>query len=409
MKKNLYINDINIGDFGIYISSDTYLDAPLIDYTEYQIPARNGNVIQYNKRLNNVIRKFDCYIPENQDVQQSLNKLKMLLYKNIGYMKLQSDYDIELYQYGYLAEGIENTPFMTKTTNFTLYFSCMPERYYVDPEETETIDFFGGSYRFYPASSKFVNSLFSKVSNFYNAYNTYVALENIILPVSNETINVSITNTSDEIKFGALCVMDNYATDRYTILKVLGISDDGDFNLSFDNSQFTRGHRLCIVYPLIYSSYDVTANITYGGSTHTDTFNFDESIIAKVTSDDSFVSGVTLKSVFDNMYPQSPNNDDAFWLVNEVIVRYDFESMYADGVCDTILNMCDGIVYTDVFNKRAYAIESGTSKKLSLDNYLYIEGNVAYQNETTVIESFLGRSSAFMLIRTNLIVNRWVL
>ena len=130
MKHSLYINDTNIGEYGIFISSDTYLDAPLIDYTAYQIPARDGDVILNNKRLNNVIRKFVCYIPDNTDVNVALNKLKKLLYSEFKYLKLVSDYNEDVYQYGYLAQEISVEPFNHgMTATFELYFSCLPYKY----------------------------------------------------------------------------------------------------------------------------------------------------------------------------------------------------------------------------------------------------------------------------------------
>lgn len=130
-RKQLYINGTPTGDFGIYISSDTYLSAPAIDYTAHQVPGRSGDLLQYNKRLNNIVRKFDCYIP--RDVVANFEDFKKLLYSNIGYVTLTSDYDPDTFQRGYLAEELEAVPFQTGenlTAQFTLYFSCQPQKYF---------------------------------------------------------------------------------------------------------------------------------------------------------------------------------------------------------------------------------------------------------------------------------------
>ena len=74
--KSLSINGTNLSTFGIYLSSDTYLNSPQIDYSEYQVPARNGNVILDNKRLGNVVRKFSCYIKD--DPESGIVSLKKL-------------------------------------------------------------------------------------------------------------------------------------------------------------------------------------------------------------------------------------------------------------------------------------------------------------------------------------------
>lgn len=133
MKKHLYLNDVDLGNYGIYISSDTYLNAPQISYQEYEIPGKTGNVIQYDKRFKNVVRKFDCYVHDTANVRQAILAVKRVLYNNsgIGYVKIVSDYDPGLYQYGYLAQEIQVTPFNDgQTATFELYFSCNPEKYF---------------------------------------------------------------------------------------------------------------------------------------------------------------------------------------------------------------------------------------------------------------------------------------
>ena len=126
---------------GIYVTSDTYLNAPLIDYTEYQIPSRDGSVIQYNKRFNNVVRKLDCYINDRTDVNAKLDILKKFLYTNTGYLKITTNYDDDGYfQYGYLAEELNVEPFnMGMTANFSLYFSCLPFKFTNGSDTTKSL------------------------------------------------------------------------------------------------------------------------------------------------------------------------------------------------------------------------------------------------------------------------------
>lgn len=130
--KTLKLNGTSLSTYGIYIASDTYLNAPGIDYTEYQIPAVDGNQIAYNRRLNNVVRKFDCFIKDNVD--SGITSLKKLIYSNPGYMRIESDYDSSVYQMGYLAQEIEFNPFRdgdVLEVKFSLYFSCKPQKYSV--------------------------------------------------------------------------------------------------------------------------------------------------------------------------------------------------------------------------------------------------------------------------------------
>jgi hypothetical protein len=128
MRKKLYLNNTDLSTYGIFINSDTYLNSPLIDYTEFQIPARDGSAILDNKRLNNVMRRFDCYVPDVNNIDTALKAVKKIIYANRGYIKIASDYDPLTYQYGYFAEELNVEPFRTKSATFSLFFSCLPRK-----------------------------------------------------------------------------------------------------------------------------------------------------------------------------------------------------------------------------------------------------------------------------------------
>lgn len=135
--KQFYINGTGTGEFGIYISSDTYLNAPKIDYTEYTVPGRSGSLIAGGDRLNNIIRKFSCHIQNS--TAANFDAFKKLIYTNTGYMEISSDYEPEVYQLGYLAEELTAVPFLSGDllkTDFEIYFSCKPQKFYKTNQTT---------------------------------------------------------------------------------------------------------------------------------------------------------------------------------------------------------------------------------------------------------------------------------
>ena len=163
-RKQLYINGTGSGTYGIYISSDTYLNAPAIDYTEYAIPARDGALVQYNKRLNNVVRRFSCFIPNNS--QANLDGFKKLLYQYTGYLQISSDYESDTYQLGYLAEGLTGEPFLHDTemqATFEIYFSCKPQKYFKTNTSKSEMLQQGDVATILPRSNTFIQKLFSKL------------------------------------------------------------------------------------------------------------------------------------------------------------------------------------------------------------------------------------------------------
>lgn len=165
MVKQLYINGVGTGQFDIYISSDTFLNSPEIAYEAYEVPALDGSLLKYDKRLNNVIRRFDCFCKSNVNV--NIAQLKKLLYSNRGYMRIESDYDPNYYQMGYLAEGIEFTPFDASgayEVQFSLYFSCKPTKLYktTTPFTTTAIKY-GQISAIYSRNDPYMQELFAQM------------------------------------------------------------------------------------------------------------------------------------------------------------------------------------------------------------------------------------------------------
>ncbi len=157
-------NGIRSDQFSIYVSSDTFLNSPAYAYEEYEVPSRNGALLKYDKHLQNVVRQFNCFCKDN--VMVNLDAFKQALYANNGYMRIESDYDPDTYQMGYLAEGIEFEPFDASgdfSTQFTVTFSCMPQKWYKRvTNETVTVSANAIS-MIYKRTDAFIQKMFSKL------------------------------------------------------------------------------------------------------------------------------------------------------------------------------------------------------------------------------------------------------
>lgn len=196
MLKTLSINDVDLSTFGIYLQSDTYLNAPSFDYVEYAVPARDGNLLSYNKRMNNVIRRFDCLIKDN--VQSGMDALKKLIYSNAGYVKLSTSYEPDFYQEGYLAQEIEATPFKKDdalSVQFSLYFSCKPQKFFTreargsfEPEFSEIPTEVQGIYT--PEQSKVVAAVLSRMEEYDIPDTKYYVVIRVISTRANQLTDV---------------------------------------------------------------------------------------------------------------------------------------------------------------------------------------------------------------------------
>lgn len=386
MKKNLYINDINLGDFGIYINSDTYLDAPLMDYNEYNIPARNGSVIVSNKRLNNVIRKFECHIPYPDKVVSGLESLKMLLYKNIGYMKIESDYDPDTFQYGYLAESIEVSPFnLGMNATFNLFFSCMPQRYL--KEDYVFTEVYGSPYLdtdFYLAyDGKFMQDALSYIKNVYIPSNSvYVGIWDEY-EIGSNGVQVKL-ETDTDISFGAVYLV-HFDGDMPVIDEFLGFSPIGntEYSQTIDIPAYSS---IMVLYS--YENKDVTGRLItkQSGSERTENIRFSNDLV-KIPNNivsTSFVNNILLKVIIGRGSGSTPISNEALkFIFDNAFVRFELEQMKEDGVVDYLTDNCNETVYVDLMNKSAYAYRG--DEVFDISNYLKFVGDVTFNEDFSYI------------------------
>ena len=367
MKKNLYINDINIGDYGIYISSDTYLNAPLIDYTEFQAPARDGNLILDNKRLNNVIRKFDCYIPDSYDLEAGLNSLKKLIYSLRGYLKIVSDYDPDVYQYGYFAEELNVEPFTTKSAQFSLYFSCLPQQWFISNDPiflNNGTPSYSTHYR--SSNDPTIQNILSKAKNNYNAPNGWI-FGSISSDVIESNTTVNIHNASDRNK--QYMVLAKYSNGEYDIVSEID-------NYNYDISYTTRTSLSCTIEylipntnisPLIRSTWE------NGSASLSETwFN-----LGTISNDNAFGCSPVLyyRKSLSTSYMDGEGVIDLFSL-NENIYSLDTIRLVNDytqaGILDNFSENDYISILSDFYNCNAYIVDANVfdpSIKYDISNY----------------------------------------
>ena len=409
MKKNLYLNDVNIGNYGIFINSDTYLNAPQIDYNDYKVPARNGSVIQYNKRFENVVRKFECYIPDTQNVQTALDQLKLLIYDNPGYLKIVSDYQPDFFMYGYLAQEIEVKPFNQElSATFELYFSCMPQKIRI-AEYDRFIPIFNTPITndftiLNVNNSEMLREILSYVPDYVETFDTYALCKLTQLGLSG---NVRFNS----IYKGRIFVICQYTDNEPTFVDFLVAGGGFDVISTFEvPSQYnTSSYYLCVLQTTDGNA-SVTSNIQYGS-------NYSQSIYAGVSygvyfdrndsiysSGDKYTGALgTIQLLFpdsdeygltdNNIQSNYYMNGDGVIAFNDAYIKIDWYQMWLDGILPVVRECIQRYTISgrtryfvalqvDLMTKRCFATDYNTGNTISLDKYCTIYGDFKFNAGT---------------------------
>lgn len=128
-------------DFGLYVTSDTWLNGAQIQYSSYQVPKRMGDLMAWDGRFANILRTITLYHPEGEKMREDVEDFKRHVYSlpegvETPYSKLETSYDLGFYALGTLV-SFDVEPFKGKegSATVTTVWNCTPY-YYQDGEKT---------------------------------------------------------------------------------------------------------------------------------------------------------------------------------------------------------------------------------------------------------------------------------
>ncbi len=126
--KTLSFAGKNLSEFGVWFDSVRKYKKPAKRFTGFDVPARNGTLYQSNKKFDNVIIEYNCYIKDN--FATNYNDLVNYLNSFDGYQILENSTDNTVYRMAVFHEEIApNMEQFLKSGQFTLFFDCMPQEF----------------------------------------------------------------------------------------------------------------------------------------------------------------------------------------------------------------------------------------------------------------------------------------
>lgn len=136
--RNYFIFDgVDSRDFGVYISGQGTFNSPARVYDSYPVPGRDGDIIGYEKRLENAELAYPAFI--YRDFNNNLARFRSFLLSRIGYKRLTDSYHPDEYRLAYHAGGVtvEATP-RNNAGSFDIVFTVNPRRFLTSGETVST-------------------------------------------------------------------------------------------------------------------------------------------------------------------------------------------------------------------------------------------------------------------------------
>lgn len=128
MRNYFIYNGRDSRDFGVYINGQGTFSAPQKAYQFYNIPGRNGALIGYDNRFENIEVSYDAFI--YKDFSKNIAEFRSFLLSVPGYARLEDSYHPDEFRMAAYVGAFEPevTP-KNDSGQFTITFTCKPQRY----------------------------------------------------------------------------------------------------------------------------------------------------------------------------------------------------------------------------------------------------------------------------------------
>lgn len=139
MRNYFVFNGRDSRDFGVYISGQGTFSAPQKAYQFYNIPGRNGALIGYDNRFENINVSYEAFI--YKDFDKNIAEFRSFLLSVPGYARLEDSYHPDEFRVAAYVGPFE--PVITAKNDagsFTITFNCKPQRYLKTGEQSFTFE-----------------------------------------------------------------------------------------------------------------------------------------------------------------------------------------------------------------------------------------------------------------------------
>lgn len=119
-------------DFGVIISKAPAFDHPTRKAQTFEVPGRNGVILQQENAWADVTRVYNVWLAVDhaQDLPEKANGFAAWLNSVKGYQKLEDSFEPEVFRLAYFVGGIDISNQLMQYGEAAVSFVCRPERFY---------------------------------------------------------------------------------------------------------------------------------------------------------------------------------------------------------------------------------------------------------------------------------------
>ena len=138
MPNSFTFGTITSSSLNVFISGSGVLTAPERAYEFISVPGRDGELLGYEKRLQNVDITYPCFF--HSSLVDKAKELKSKLLSVIGYANLSDTYDTTHFRKAVYVGGTQFKPTQNlEASTFDLVFRCKPQKWLNSGTEKTTL------------------------------------------------------------------------------------------------------------------------------------------------------------------------------------------------------------------------------------------------------------------------------
>lgn len=128
-------------DYGMVVSEPPAFERAARKQTVYKVPGKNGSVVIQQDAWDDVSRTYKVWLAQNSsmDIVTQVDAVEAWLNGFSGYQRLEDNFEPDVFRLAYYSGGDSFSNELMLAGEATLRFTCKPQRFYKNGEQTVSV------------------------------------------------------------------------------------------------------------------------------------------------------------------------------------------------------------------------------------------------------------------------------